>query len=110
MELLINGMLKRGADRKRLVAKLFGGGAVMSGLSDVGQKNAAFARNFLANEDILCIGESLGGESARRVNFWPYSGRARQLLIPIDEAPLSEEAAQQPEAPPAPVSNDVELF
>ncbi len=109
MELLINGMLKRGADRKRLVAKLFGGAAVMSGLSDVGQQNATFARKFLANEDIICLGESLGGDNARRINFWPYSGRARQLLIPIDEAPLTEEIDQQPEAP-APAGNDVELF
>ncbi len=109
MELLINGLLKRCAERKRLVAKLFGGASVMSGLSDVGQLNAEFARSFLATEDIHCISESLGGKNARRINFWPYTGRVQQLFIPIAEVPqVEEEDKSEPEAPPA--GNDVELF
>ncbi len=109
MELLINGLLKRCAERKRLVAKLFGGASVMSGLSDVGEQNAEFARSFLATEDILCISESLGGKNARRINFWPYTGRVQQLFIPIADAPqVEEEDKSEPEAPPA--GNDVELF
>lgn len=107
MELLINGMLKRGADRNRIVAKLFGGAAVMSGLSNIGQQNAAFAAEFLIREKIECIGKSLGGDSARRVNFWPCSGRARQLLIPIDEAPDTEKS---PTPQPPSGGSDVELF
>ncbi len=107
MELLINGLLKRFAERNRLVAKLFGGASVMAGLSDVGQQNAEFARSFLATEDIHCVSESLGGKNARRINFWPYTGRVQQLFIPIADAPQVEEKVE-PETPP--VSNDLELF
>jgi chemotaxis protein CheD len=107
MELLINGLLKRCAERKRLIAKLFGGASVMAGLSDVGKQNAEFARSFLATEDIHCVSESLGGKNARRINFWPCTGRVQQLIIPIDEAPVVEEVVE-PEA--ATDDNDLELF
>ena len=81
MELLINGLLKRGALRSRLEAKLFGGANVLAGLSNVGSKNAAFAQRFLADEGIPVVGGNLGGTSARRIQFWPVSGRARQLAL-----------------------------
>ena len=82
MELLINGLLKRGAHKHRLVAKLFGGASMNGSLKDIGASNAAFARDFLANESIPCVGESLGGTSARRLRFWPTTGQARQFLVP----------------------------
>jgi chemotaxis protein CheD len=81
MELLINGLLQRGALRSRLEAKLFGGARVVRGLSDIGEKNAAFAAQFLRSEGIRMAGHSLGGQKARRVRYWPASGRALQLLI-----------------------------
>lgn len=46
MELLVNGLLKAGAARERLEAKLFGGARTVKGLSDVGQHNIEFARRF----------------------------------------------------------------
>jgi len=36
MELLINGLVRRGADRTRLKAKVFGGSRMVAGLSDIG--------------------------------------------------------------------------
>lgn len=54
---------------------------MIAGLSDIGQSNGAFARRFLADEGIACVAESLGGTSARRIRFWPVSGRARQILL-----------------------------
>jgi chemotaxis protein CheD len=81
MELLINGLLKEGAMKGRLQAKIFGGARMMKGLSDIGQKNSEFARTFLHRENIPCISDSLGGEMARRIRFWPTDGRARQLLL-----------------------------
>lgn len=82
MELLVNGLLQRGARRERLEAKLFGGARTMEGLSDVGARNAVFAERFLKNEGISLIGGSLGGDNGRRLQFWPVSGRARQAIIP----------------------------
>lgn len=82
MELLINGLLKDGAARHRLEAKIFGGASMASHLQDIGSSNAAFAHQFLADESIPILSESLGGTLARRVRFWPESGRVQQMLIP----------------------------
>jgi chemotaxis protein CheD len=104
MELLINALLKRGARKERLEAKLFGGGRLLGNLSDIGAKNADFARTFLRAEGIACIAESLGGERARRVRFWPHSGRARQALL-ASRLPVPE-----PPSRPSFRAGEIELF
>ncbi len=81
MEVLINDLLKLGASRDRLEAKLFGGAKIMDRLNDIGAENILFARKFLATEGIPVVGESLGGRRARRIEFWPVGGRARQREI-----------------------------
>lgn len=107
MELLVNGLLAQGAQRSRLQAKLFGGGKMIAELPDVGVRNAAFAQNFLAKEGIEYLGGSVGGELARRVDFWPATGRARQKFVQAEQAP----AKAQPVARPVrDDSGDVELF
>lgn len=90
MELLVNGLLKKGATKKQLEAKLFGGARVIHGLSDIGKHNADFAEHFLNNEGIKIIGSSLGGRHPRKIHFWPVSGRARQLLLPIQDMPVAK--------------------
>jgi chemotaxis protein CheD len=84
MELLVNGLMKKGARRERLEAKLFGGAKMMERLSDIGKLNADFAERFLKHEGIRLVGGSLGGEQGRRIQFWPVSGRARQFMLPLD--------------------------
>lgn len=106
MELLINGLIAKGAKRNRLEAKLFGGARMFEGLSDVGASNAVFAKKFLANEGIPVTGESLGGTCARRIEFWPESGRVRQRLVVQQDLP---DTVRQPRPRPAP-AGDVELF
>ena len=81
MELLINALLRQGARRDHLVAKLFGGARMIAGLSDIGRSNGEFARHYLRDEGIPCVAESLGGTRARRIWFWPTTGRARQILL-----------------------------
>lgn len=110
MELLINSMLKRGASRDRIVAKLFGGAAVVSGLSNIGQKNASFASDFLQMENIPCVSSSLGGEAARRIMFWPSTGRARQLMIPINEIEEKERRVTVERPAVKSDAGDLELF
>ena len=88
MELLINGLLKLGAARPRLEAKLFGGARTMHGLGDYGTANARFAQEFLRREGITIVGGSLGGETGRRIQFWPATGRVRQKLVRSVEEPL----------------------
>lgn len=107
MELLVNGLLKKGARRERLEGKLFGGARMMEGLSDIGAKNADFAKRFLKNEGIRIVAENLGGTRGRRVEYSPVSGRARQSLL------SGETAATVPQSisiPKLPISGSVELF
>lgn len=75
MELLINEMMKQGANRLNLKAKCFGGGNVLSLREDrenkktVGDVNVAFIKEFLGTEHIPLVGASLGGEIGRTVHF-----------------------------------------
>lgn len=87
MELLVNGLLQQGARRERLEAKLFGGARTMDGLADIGGLNAGFAERFLKNEGIRLVGGSLRGDQGRRIQFWPVSGRARQVFLSASQVP-----------------------
>lgn len=109
MELLINRLLGSGARRDRLEAKLFGGGRLVRGLSDIGSQNAAFAEKFLKDEGIAYLGGSLGGDHARRVQYWPVSGRARQFLV-TDEAAVFAAEQRVTRVPREPVEDAVEFF
>lgn len=78
MELLINECMKMGADRRRLEAKVFGGGHVLrvqTSASNVPQSNIRFALQFLATEGIPILARDLGGFAAREVYFFTDSGR-----------------------------------
>lgn len=81
MELLINRLLKLGAQKDRLQAKVFGGGCMHDNLSNIGESNSRFALRFLEIEGIPLISHSVGGSSARRIRFWPTTGRVQQLMI-----------------------------
>ena len=105
MELLINGMMARGASRTRLRAHLYGGANIVSGLGGIGSSNAAFARRFMADEGIDVAHSDLGGSSARKVEFLPHEGRSRCTRV----------AERVPERPPVPINlppvgGELELF
>jgi chemotaxis protein CheD len=110
MELLVNGLLRRGAQRGRLQAKLFGGACMVQGLTDVGELNATFAERFLRAENIPLVGGSLRGTYGRRIQFWPSSGRARQALLKSEPKAIFQE--ERNAAMPKPLGNAgvVELF
>lgn len=71
MELLINQMLKQGAQRINLKAKAFGGGDVLKlgrGKS-VGAVNCEFIKIFLSTECIPLVASSLGDNIGRNIFF-----------------------------------------
>ncbi len=103
MERLLNALLKRGAARGGLCAKVFGGASVVTGLSDIGAQNAAFVRGFLSAEGIPLVSEDTGGTRARQVRFWPASGRAQARFAGHGEA-------VPPATAPPRRGNGVELF
>lgn len=107
MELLINGLLRKGAERGRLRAKVFGGASMIGNLRDIGASNAAFARQFLSDEGIPCVAESVSGTAARRIRFWPTDGRVRQLLVSAEAISLPPE---KPALIPRPVVEEITLF
>jgi chemotaxis protein CheD len=94
MEVLINDLLKHGARRDRLEAKLFGGGRMFDSMNDIGRANADFAERFLRDEGIALVGGSLRGLGGRRVQFWPVSGRA---LVRGVEGAVNEKPVVTPE-------------
>lgn len=107
MELLVNGLLKRGARRENLEAKLFGGARTVQGFADIGGKNIEFARHFLENEQISYVGGSVGGDQGRRLEYHPATGKARQFLLPRTVAPVPR---PEPRVPQVPASGELELF
>jgi chemotaxis protein CheD len=81
MELLIGELIKLGARRKELKAKLFGGGKVLTFRRDDGDvttSNIRFARKFLELEGIPTVNEDVGGNKGRKIMF--YSDNSRVLL------------------------------
>lgn len=106
MELLVNHLLRLGARKERLVAKLFGGASVVAGLSRVGDANVAFARRFFADEGIPLVAESVGGRRGTHLRFHPATGVARTRPI----AEIEALPPVRPAEPKEPRHGNVELF
>ena len=77
MELLINEMMKLGGDRRRFIAKAFGGANVLERIkmTPIGEGNAKFVREFLALEKIPLTAERLGGNHAVHLYFHTDTGK-----------------------------------
>lgn len=95
MELLINEMMKRGARREALQAKIFGGAQVMAGFSsmNVGERNTRFVLDFLAAERIPVISKDVLDVHPRKVCFFPSTGKVlvKRLAHTHPETLLVEE-------------------
>jgi len=99
MEKLINGILTTGGKRDRLLCKAFGGAAIVPSLGKIGHENTVFVIGYLADERISCIAQSLGGTQARRIRFWPATGKAQQNLVEDGRAiSVQEQAYNKKEA------------
>ncbi|REL26584.1 chemoreceptor glutamine deamidase CheD [Thalassotalea euphylliae] len=81
MEHLINTLLKHGAQRRNLRAKVFGGGKVLKKMSDIGERNTAFVFNYLSIERIEVVKHDVGSIYPRKVIFDPITGRAFVKLL-----------------------------
>jgi chemotaxis protein CheD len=115
MELLINQLLKRGASRSTLEAKVFGGGAVIASMTsiNVGERNTKFVLEYLATERIPVVSKDVLDVCARKVCLLPASGKALvKRLAPSNPAALvaQERAAAERAAPQATGGGSVDLF
>jgi chemotaxis protein CheD len=115
MELLINEMMKRGASRLTLEAKVFGGGAVIAGMStlNVGERNTRFVIDYLNLERIPIVSRDVMDVYPRKVCFLPGSGKAmvKRLAPSQAEALIAQDrAAAQKALPAATGGGSVDLF
>jgi chemotaxis protein CheD len=115
MELLINEMMKRGASRLTMEAKVFGGGAVISGMNsiNVGERNTQFVLEFLATERIPVVSKDVLDVYPRKVCFLPASGKAMvKRLAPANAEALvaQDRAAAQKAVPQNTGGGSIDLF
>jgi chemotaxis protein CheD len=82
MESLINDLLKLGATRERLEIKLFGGGRILTGMTDVGERNIGFIKSYMQLEGLRVAAEDMGGTQPRKVIYFPASGRCKLRKLP----------------------------
>ena len=111
MERLINDILCRGGRRNSLEIKVFGG-ARMSGDGDgVGPRNADFVETYLREEGLRVAAADLRGAHARRVHYYPLTGRVRMLELPYDEPHVVRvESTYGARIRNEPVAGSIELF
>ena len=114
MEVLINKMVHIGADRRRLVAKVFGGARVLQGFEtlDVGALNSKFVLEFLREENIPVLAQDLLGVSPRKIHLFPDTGKVqmRKMHLQSGDALQREERAYLARLSCEPGSGEIELF
>jgi chemotaxis protein CheD len=112
MESLLNDLMKLGARRDRLEVKLAGGGRILASMTDVGERNIQFVRNWLSIEGLKIAGEDVGDSYPRRIRYFPSSGRVLMFRLRIldHSAVVSREKEYLSNLQQTPAGNDVELF
>lgn len=95
MELLINEMMKLGARRESMQAKIFGGGQVMASFTamNVGERNTEFVINYLQTERIPIVSKDVLDIYPRKVCYFPSTGKAlvKRLAHSHPEALVEQE-------------------
>jgi len=114
MEILINDLLKAGARRENLEAKVFGGGAVLRGFTamNVGQRNAEFVMQFLKTERIPVLAEDLNDIHPRKVYFFPKTGKVlvKKLMQTQNDTLARRELDYAKRLKVEPVGGEIDLF
>lgn len=91
MRLLLDDLLARGANPRRMEAKVYGGASPCNSYYNVGEQNIAFAMRFLAEKRIQVVESKCGGLTGCKLDYWPVSGqvshvpllRSTSLKIPL---------------------------
>lgn len=88
MEVLLHEMLRAGARRERIEAKVFGGAAVLANMTalNIGDRNADFVLRYLQAHQLRLTAQDLRGTHARRIALLPALGKVlvRKLGQPAD--------------------------
>jgi chemotaxis protein CheD len=112
MEQLINRILKAGGTRADLEVKIFGGGRVLKTLTDVGDHNVVFVREFLKQEGLRVTSEDVGDTCPRHVQYFPLTGRVR--VRHLTSSQTKDVASQEQQflkgLEKTPVAGEIDLF
>jgi len=95
MEYLINAILKLGGTRRNLEIKIFGGGNVMQNMSDIGQRNVEFVKQYLYEENFEITAQDVGTVYPRKVLYFPDTGavKVRKMIQVTNDTFLERERA-----------------
>lgn len=114
MEILINSLISMGAHRTLLEAKIFGGGNVLPGMTqlNIGQRNADFAARFLGEEKIRVVARDLIDVYPRKVYYFPKTGKVlvKKLRNVHNETIYEREIEYRARIVKEEVAGEVELF
>lgn len=114
MEVLINELLKAGAKRENMEAKVFGGGNVLRGFTaiNVGERNAKFVLDYLKAEKMRVIAEDLNDIYPRKVYFFPRTGKVlvKKLKVEHNDTLRKREQDYASKLKTTSVGGDVDLF
>ena len=114
MEVLINRLMRHGARKQTMEAKVFGGGSVLPDLrtSGIGESNGRFIVEYLRKEKIQIAAEDLLDECARKIYFFPASGRVlvKKLRNLHNDTVLAREQDYSRRLSQVELSGAVELF
>ncbi len=114
MEMLLNQLIKLGANRNRMEAKVFGGGAVLRGFTtvNVGELNSEFVMEYLKRERIRVVAQDLRDQYPRKVYFFPATGRVmvKKLKQVHNNTIVQREQEYGSRLKKSDMAGDVELF
>lgn len=112
MEHMINDMLKHGARRENLELKVVGGGRIIKGMTNIGQRNIDFILEYIQTEGLRLLGQDLGGDLPRKVIYQPRTGKllVKKLRQLNNDTILTREKNYLHKLEQEPVAGEIDLF
>jgi chemotaxis protein CheD len=112
MEQLINGLLVHGGTKSDFEIKVFGGSSLFQNTNPVGTNNINFIHKYLQNEGMKITSEDVGGNTARKIHYWPTTGKVSRLMITQNEGlfVLKEEESYKSKLAGQNTGGGIELF
>jgi len=112
MENLINDILRNGGERQNLEIKIFGGGKILTNMTDIGKRNITFIEEYVRIEKLNLVAKDVGNNFPRRVVYHPVSGKVKikKLRSLSNKSIFERETRYLLDINQRPVEGDIELF
>lgn len=112
MEALINDILKNGGRRENLEVKVFGGGKILEHMTNIGNMNISFVRDFIKTESLNLLAEDLGDIYPRKVHYFPQTGKVmmKKLRSMHNSTIIERETSYMDSLETQPIEGEIDLF